>query len=651
MDATTDLTDGVVEAQPAAPGAAGADPLDHERILREFRVRFAAAKEHQSDWRDEARSLYDLVAGRQWDPVDEAKMKDELRPLVTFNVAGKFLDAVQGLQINNRQDIRYFPREPGDSQVNEMLTGAVDWARDLCDMADEETDAFFDAILTGMGWMEGFIAADADPAGWPAGERRDPLEMYWDPAARKKNLADGKWIIRVRYFDRDEYDAMFPGDGDMETPELSEVEIDDDPIVELIHLPQDYQRSSSSPTHRRGKVPVAHYEWSVRESAWDVAADGLGQQTFSESEWAAVQPMLDAKAVSYQATRRQRKAYYRAFISAGGVKEAAPSPYQAGFTFHAITGKRDRNKNTWYGIGRAILDPQRWVNKFFSSLLHTIMSNAKGGLIAEEGAFTDARKAEAEWAKPNSITYVAEGVIRDGRLQNKDPARYPEGLDRLMQFSLSALPETSGLNMELMGLADRVQAGVVEAQRKQSAMAIIAWAFDAMRRYYRSMGRQLATYVADYLPEGTLVRVMGEQGAQYVPLAKDRLALTYDVIVDEAPTSTNMKERVWLLLEKMIPQLLQAGLAVPPDVLDYSPLPADLSQKWKQMLQPTPEQQAEQQQQKQAAEQQFMAEIKKTVAEAMRAEADAELKQAQTVKTAAEAGAALAGGATTGRVN
>src|SRR5690606_27662362 len=117
-------------------------------------------------------------------------------------------------------------------------------------------------------------------------------------------------------------------------------------------------------------------------------------------------------------------------------------------------------------------------NKFFSQILHVINSNAKGGLLVEEGVFSDPRKAESEWAKPNSITYVEDGAIANKRVMNKPEPSYPQGMDRLMQFSLEALPATSGLNLELLGMADRVQPGIVEAHRKQSAMTVIAWAFD-----------------------------------------------------------------------------------------------------------------------------------------------------------------------------
>src|SRR5687768_7170640 len=106
-------------AQPSEDGAkAGASEEFKQEVLDAFRRRFKHAQSHWSSWRKEARDLYDLMAGHQWDTEDEAKMREELRPMVTFNVAGKYIDAVTGLQINNRQDIRFFPRELGDAKAN-----------------------------------------------------------------------------------------------------------------------------------------------------------------------------------------------------------------------------------------------------------------------------------------------------------------------------------------------------------------------------------------------------------------------------------------------------------------------------------------------------------------------------------------------------
>lgn len=605
--------------------------MTEEELKNQFQKRMAQSRSHLSDWRDEARELYDMVAGRQWAATDEAELAEQGRPAVTFNLSGKFIDVVQGLQINNRQDIRFYPREPGDTKVNELLTGAADWARDLCSAADDETDAFYDAILTGLGWMEWYLDKDSDPV-MPKGERRDVFEMYYDPRARKRGLSDARWVCRVKQMDADEYEEMF-GKEDVGDTQIAIEADDEDSTLQIIPANQDYGSEGSKGAAQapgKGRIPVADYQWVRLERfvrVQTVLDDGPAEKEFSEDEWATVEPMMQGR--PYQAQKGEAKRYYRAIITPSGIKSAGPSPYQKGFTYHAITGKRDRNKNTWYGIGRVIADPQKFTNKFFSSILFQIMSNAKGGLLAEEGAFPDKRQAEDTWAKPDAITYVADGALANGRVTQKQQPPYPQGMDRLMQFTVDALPGVSGLNVELMGMTDRVQAGVVEAQRKQSAMAIIAWAFDSMRNYYRTAGRQIAAYIADYVPEGTLVRVLGEDGAKYVPLMKDKMTGTFDVVVDEAPTSVNMKERVWAVLSQIMPQLLTAGMPIPKEVLDYSPLPADLAQKWKQLLDGDP-------QKAEMAQKQMMESLRKLMAEAADKEASAGLKQAQTQKTLAE---------------
>lgn len=617
----------LLSSEPSSPdafgeGAPAPEMPDAAGVLESFNRDFRAAKDHFADWREEARSLYDLIAGEQWSADDKSQLAQENRPAVTFNLAQKYLDAIVGLQINNRQDIKYYPREAGDVALNEILTGAVNWGRDLCDQADDETDAFGDCVLVGYGWMEGYLDRDLAPEGVPAGTRVDPLEMFPDPHARKRNLTDARYLIRVKFVDSAEY-ADIVGEGATDSAGMADLSAEEDDILSVVQEPQDYEpHSSPAGATRKGRKPVADYQFWRREPRFHVTVEGFGATTMEPHEWTYYEGMLKRARRPYRVTEIRVKTYYRARVAGGQVVEVKRSPYQQGFTYHAITGKRDRNAGTFYGIGRSLVDPQRWTNKFFSTILYALMTNAKGGLIAEEDAFTDARKAEAEWANPSSITTVRKGALAAGKLKEKEPARYPEGLDRLMQFSMNAIPQVSGLNAELLGLAERVQAGVVEAQRKQAAMAIIAWAFDAMRRYYRSMGRQQADYVRQYMDEGTLVRVNGETGQQYVPLVKDKLTGTYDVIVDEAPTSVNQRERTWSVLETLIPQILQAGMSIPKEVLDYAPLPADLAEKWKQALQPDPKKQA-------INEKTVMATLEKLVADVQKTQADAQLSQAK----------------------
>lgn len=647
-------------------GQPAATDIKPEEVLTEFKARFAAAQQHSQDWRKEARTLYDLKAGHQWDPEDEARLKekyDGAYPTTTFNVSNKYCSSVVGLQINNRQEIRYYPREAGDVGIDEISTGTVKWCRDESEAEDEETDGFEDNFWVGMAWMEHFLNDEDDPeVPFIAQERRDPLEMYWDPMARKRNLVDRRYQIRIRRMTPDEYEEKFGEEAD--SLEGANHLLLDESSPQFIPIPHDYGTSSNPGSKSPAAIYVADYQFCRRETAWKVLAkfpEGEQTQIFTAAEWRQTKPVLEQMGVEFQAERVTTKSYYRAWICGDKVMEKIRR-LPCGFTYEAITGQRDRNSNTWFGMGRIVKDPQAWMNKFFASILYTLSVNAKGGLLAENSAFDDQAKAESSWANPAAITFTADGAIEKGKVIPKPAAPYPQGMEQLMRFTLDLLPLTSGMSPELLGLADRDQPGVLEAQRKQAAMSVIAWVFDAMRRYYKRSGKLMLSMVREYLNEGQLIRISGDNGQKYVPLMKDRLVAKYDVIVDEAPTSVNMMERTWAYLERMIPMALSAQIPVPPEVINYSPLPGELKQIWSKHLQPSPEQQQKQEKQAELAERaqeattakdETAAQLNVAKAQQIAAETQTEvdarpidtaLKQMQTLKTAAEAGRAQAGG-------
>src|SRR5690606_6009535 len=102
-------------------------------LIKESNDRLQESRQHWANWRTQAREDYDFVAGEQWSAEDKQKLIDQMRPCVTFNRIAPIVDAVSGSEVNNRQEVRYIPREMGDVGVNELLTGAAKWVRDECD--------------------------------------------------------------------------------------------------------------------------------------------------------------------------------------------------------------------------------------------------------------------------------------------------------------------------------------------------------------------------------------------------------------------------------------------------------------------------------------------------------------------------------------
>jgi hypothetical protein len=568
--------------------------LTDDELIAQAKVLHREASDASSEWRRESANLYDMIAGRQWDPADEARLKDQLRPAVTFNVMAKFVDAVCGLQIANRMDVRFIPREMGDVKQNEILSAAGQWVRDEAGALAEESEAFRDMLIAGVGATEMFLDTTTDPDGTLCIERRDPLEIFVDPTARRRGAIDGRYMQRVRLMPQIEIEERWP-----DAPEIGVDSMGIDPLdawtdMGMIHVADRVDAYAFPQVTNSVKklIPVMDYQYWEVDTAYQVKAQINGkilERTLTAKQWRMMEELLKKNKVLYQSQKFKGRHYYRCFLGGGVVLDRDDSPYQKGFTYALMTGRRDRNLNTWYGLGRAMVDPQRYANKFFSEILYIINTSAKGGLMAEEDAFVDPKKAENDWARSDSIVWMEEGAIQLGKVSPKPQPQYPQGLDRLMQFSLDVLPQVSGMSMEMLGLSGKVQPGILEQQRKESAITVVQWAFDALRTYYQTHGRQLATYIQDFLSDGRLIKIVGQTGAQYVPLLKTDTDIKYDVIVDQSPTSPNMKEKTFLMMTQLLPMLESMGMQPPPEFLDYSPLPSELVDAWKKkMNQPNP---------------------------------------------------------------
>lgn len=544
---------------------------------------YRESRDHSSEWRSASREWYAMVAGDQWDESDLMTLRDQQRPAVVFNRILRTINAVIGTQVANRQETRFLPRELGDVRPNEVLTSASEWVRDNCDAEDEESDAFSDTCIVGMGWTETLLSYEKDPDGDILIERIDPLEMYWDPASRKRNLSDARWMMHVKPMGIGEFKERWP-DADADLAQAP-WEGDQDETSQRTHVyPQDAYRYNQA-NKRGGKggpqIRVAHVQWAERKSVYRV---GKKAERLEEEKYRKIEAKLKEKGI--ESMRQPGIRWKRAFVAGGQVLEEGDCPFPDGSTFRCMTYARDRNKGTWFGLVKAMVDPQRFGNKFFSQILDIMNKGAKGGIMAENDAVEDFRELEAKWARPDSVIKLRSGAISGNKIKEKPLVKLPAGMENLMSFSLEAVHEVTGINLELLGMANRDQPGVLENQRKQAGLTILAPLFDSMRRYRKEQGRVLLHFIQEYISDGRLIRIIGNDGGeQYVPLARQADTAKYDVIVDESPTSPNMKERVYGALVEMLPGLAKMGVPLPPELLDYAPIPSGLAAKWKEQIQ------------------------------------------------------------------
>lgn len=553
-----------------------------ESIILESNKGLKDAKRQQRKWRENAREDYDFVAGNQWSQEDIDKLTGEMRPVITFNRVGPIVDAVSGQEINNRQEVKYFPRQIGKAGVNEVLTAAAEWVRDECDAGDEESEAFLDAVIGGIGWTETRLDYETELDGMICIDRVDPFEMYYDPASVKKNLKDCKKLWRVKIMPRSDAVSIWGKDKNYETATMRDAGEGAEPIdrIDAAYYHGDQANTKGDDAELTGMVKITEYQYCVKEPVYRIPDIQSGKLVeLDPKTYKRMKPMLDMAGI--KGVQQKKYCYYRCFYSGAELLENKKSPCPTEFTYKSITAKRDRLQRVFYGIVRAMKDPQRWANKFFSQSLDILNSNAKGAPMVETDAVENIREFEDNWATPKGILWVNPGALSAGKIQARQPPVFPQQINQMMEFAVSSIPEAAGVNEAIMGLTTPDTTGVLEGMRKQAGINILAYLFDGLKRYRREQGCLLMYFIQTYISDGRLIRITGPEGAQYIPLIRDQTLGEYDVVVDEAPTAPNVKERTWAVITSMLPMLKDLGTAIPPAIaskfIQYSPLPTSLS--------------------------------------------------------------------------
>ncbi|MEL6088866.1 portal protein [Bartonella schoenbuchensis] len=551
--------------------------LDDDGLYRRLKSWYGEDIEHVNEWREQAREDFEFYNGRQWAEEDLAVLKAQRRPVMTFNRIAPLVNAIVGAERNNKREVQFQPRQVGAAISNELLTGAAEWFRDEAEAEYADSDAFQDMIICGMGWTDTRLDYEANPEGKPTVRRLDPLKMVWDVNAVRPNLVDAQ---RMWYVDRkpiEDAKSLFPN---VASEDLNaDWAIDNTTDLEDYHVSLDAYSDDNNGTDavsRKRYVTLVECRWFEYEPYYKAEDLQTGQmRDYSAQEFKQLQMLVP----QIQGASFHKKVVKRAFLGRRLLgKPDRPLAPDGQLGWECITGTLDKLKNQFYGIVRPAKDPQRWSNKYFSQVMYILNSQAKGGIMAERGAFDDERQAVESWAKADTITWLKSGALVGGKIQSKPRAEFPNGFFQLFNEARESLTHVTGLSAEFIGTREVNQANVLENTRRQSTLNLLAGLFDNLKLYRCRQGKIILYLIQNYLSDGRLIRISGPEKAEYVPLTReDVTTLEYDIIVDDSPTSPNEKERTFAAITQMLPLL--GNFLTPdmiPDLLKLSPLPATL---------------------------------------------------------------------------
>lgn len=595
------------------------EPQDTE-VMR-FRQWFKEAVDGASDWREAAQEDYDFVTGQQWTDEEKRIFAETGRPTITVNRIKPLINVLSGYQRLNRYDIDFLPRTSDDIDICQVRKGMTKYVLDQSDYEQEESLAFLDASIGGLGWFSVEYRYDDERGDGEAQvKREDPFGIYVDPESHKPDFSDAKYVCRAKWADKDELKAIYPEhaeeiDAQYQVYDSAE-KTDGRQVIDPLWFKRDTEKV---------RLVEVWYKEKAEKRLWELT-DGSRIYTDELEPGQAMEMLLQGQIVMERTVKVN--VVKMAVIMDTVLLEQMDSPYKHGyFPFVPLVC-------TYYGVGdlpagfvRDLKDPQRELNKRRIQTLHILNTVGNGGGWIEDDAMTPDQQSEFEQkgSIPGHYTHVRPGAISSGKIMERGISAVPSGVMAAEQQATSDLSAISGINEALMGTdIPRESSGRAIALKQKQAVTHIAPMFDQLRATKKQIAILLwgktghQGIIPQFYTADKIYRIEGQNGQQFIhvneqviqqdPMGNPIVSTLNDlshgdfdiVIADTQATTTARQAQMWGLIDAV------QKLGIPGDmvfdlIIDLSDIPNkhDIKLRWQQR----------QEQQAQSAQQQLEAQM------------------------------------------
>jgi len=573
-----------------------------KRGIGKYRQWFRDAVDYWHDWQIEAREDYEFVEGKQWSKADLKKFAETARAPLVINRIKPLINLLSGYQKIHRYDVNFLGRTPDDVELAEVRTDVTKYICDRCGYDNEESAAFVDMAIGGLGWLfVGYKVNEETDKGEAYIQRENPFSIYVDPESHKANFSDAKYIFRAKWTDKEELKAIYPEHAEKIDAQFA---IYDSAEQENSVRDQEllwYKRELQ-------KVRMVECWYKTREHKKKIILAN-GEEILPEE----ITPEMFFSGLIVGEKEFDTTVVKCAVFFDTVLLEDIPSPYQHGeFPLIPMT-------LFYYGIGgdeipagivRDLKAPQREINKRRIQQLHILNTTGNGGGFIEDDAMTEKQFAEFERKGniPGHFQRVRPGTIAQGKIQERQIGQYPVGLAQAEAQATADLTAISGLNEAVMGVdVPSHSSGRAIQLKQQQAITHLANCFDAQRTAKKKMAYLLwgeqghAGIIPQFYTAEEIYRVEGVNGQKYItvnqqvieqdPIAgnivktlNDLSVGNFDIVVADIESSITQKQaKAWLILDAV------AQLNLPPNiatdlVLDNLDVPkrAELKERLKQ---------------------------------------------------------------------
>ncbi len=529
---------------------------------------------------------------------------------MTFNKVLPQVRLLTGMERQNREELRVFPREGSDTQDADIMTGLVKYVLDENLAPWQLTRKSNDVYICGRGWVKTDISYDENVNGDVLLRRRNPFQIFWDLISDEWDGSDMRWVQDAPWMTEDEAKELWPEFADLikvgdwlsgTAPFLvSSMQMGDRKWEDKLYLDKETRR-----------VRCLEHWYKTREVVTIAVNVSTGDVVNAEDEYFNEQyASLDEQQRSaFQFVRRKMTTVRVATVMNWILVQDKPSPFKHNMLpLIPYVGLQFMGEP--FGLVEYLKDPQRLGNKSISQTLNHLNRTANSGWLNKSTGGANHKQLEDYGATAGIVINYEE--VEPKRIE---PARIDSGHMSLAQNADSIVREISLLNAELSGLGtQRTVSGRAIEARQRGGMIGNEDFFDNMLLGDKILGYQLIANIQQVYTQARIVRILGAQsvrnpydtGAKLFTTMKnsqdelykvvDRcLKAEYDYVVDRSPASQTIRMAQF---EQLMTAAKDFPGAIPPDVLvDASDLPENWKARIKAHIQEMEQMQAQQAQQ------------------------------------------------------
>lgn len=609
--------------------------------------RFCYDNGHQ-DFVDKAKLCFDFWNGDQWEAAVRARLRQEGRPALTFNVIESLVRSMKGIQRALRNDVRYTPVQDANAESARVKDAIWLDVQNQNGLDFLESEIYEKGLIMSRSYYDVRMDYSSSIQGNIKIRGRRSQDVVLDPSVDEYDpdswpqVWTRRWVSHNDIADRYGKDAA--------------------EAIGFTALPSWYDYEDSFLAQQMGSLP--YYARGYSGGALDlrgVRAHLLLERQYSTlkrkdvfidvetGDWSEVPEAWDRNRVAHvlqtvsglSVMKRDVKTLRWTVSCENETLHDEDSPYNHYTIVPFFPSFVD---GVTKGAVESLIDPQQLYNKITSSELHIISTTANSGYKVKAGSLKNMTLSELE-NMGSRTGFVAE--LEDvNDLEKFTPNSTPQGHDRLSFKADQIMRSLSGVSDQGRGFAREDVAGqAILANQAAQDVNFAGWLSNLHRSKQLLARNVLDCAQSHYTETRTLLINRGSTMVQDVEtvtinqptpegaVLNDVTRGKYTTVLIPAPSRTTLSEADFGLLLKL---RTEVGVAIPDSML-IELSPASNKAAILQAIQGTPDSNERMRQAEQLAAQQQQADQQKAVATARKEEAAAVLNQARAEKASIEA--------------